>query len=87
MTRVKTKLIEDIRRNLGVDATSIVQYLYDFGTLDDCLARQHVAKTEVIRLMTTTDLSERTIHGDVAEDLGLTRERVGQLGRNISPRG
>lgn len=86
MSKCKDILIADIAKRTGVDPTTVINCLYQMGTLDDVLARQHAAKVRVMQLYVTTDFSEREIHARVADELGLSRTRVGQLGRSIAPR-
>lgn len=81
---LKKKLIADVEAKFGKDSGRVIEYLYEAGTLDDCLARQHMAKVETFNRLLSTDISEVRIHEGVGIDYGLTRERVGQLGRNTS---
>lgn len=79
MTRVQKELIEDIRQKTGMDATAVIEYLYAKGTLDDCVARQHVVKAEFLRRLASTDIKETQLKQDIGEDYGITRERVHQI--------
>jgi len=79
MSRVKDELKADIRQRFGHDADKVIDYLFDRGTLDDCLARQHVAKSRFERLYIVSTSSARQVMEDVAFDLGLTRVRVLQM--------
>ena len=86
MTRVQKELIEDIRQKIGMDATAVIEYLYSKGTLDDCMARQHVVKAEFMKRLVSTDIPERSIMGDIGDEYGMSRTWVLRLVRSTYPR-
>lgn len=81
MSRVRDLLKKDVQSIFGECASGVVDYLFDRGTLDDCIARQHVALDMFREQYGMDSRSARQVAGDVGEDLGMTRERVGQIVR------
>lgn len=86
MSKVKEALIADLSQKTGMDCRAVVEELFKRGTLDDCLARQHVAKAEFFRRLCNSDKLVSQIQEDIAGELGYTRERVHQLVTNWSDR-
>jgi hypothetical protein len=82
MSKVKDRLLKEIEEKFGPDAPVVIEYLFDAGTLDDCLARRHVIRSEMYSRLTNPRLlkfSKRRIEEDLAEDFGLTRSCIFQI--------
>lgn len=76
---LKKKLIADVRDKFGEQGAAVVEYLFEMGTLDEILARKHVVRAEMFNRLLTTKRSKRQLEEDIAEDCGITRDRVFQL--------
>ena len=72
----------DVAERFGECALQVIDYLYDTRTLDDSRARNHMVKVEVFRRLLHTSTPVVQIDFDVAEDLGLSRDRVKQIRLN-----
>lgn len=79
MSRVKEELKADVRARYGAEASEVIDYLFEMGTLDDALARRHVVKIRFDRQYCSTTSSARAVMEDIAFDLGLTRIGVFQI--------
>lgn len=81
MSKVREQLSKALRNEVGecADPADVVGRLYDLGALDDSLSRRAVVRAEFPVRYASCDRSARDIHGEIAEEYGLTRERVGQL--------
>lgn len=84
MSKSRNDLNEELTKLFGPVAKDIVDYLYSKGTLDDVLVRNHVVKSEYIHRLVTTDTPVNQIYQDLAEDYGMTRERVLQLAKTAA---
>jgi hypothetical protein len=84
MTKVREHLSEALRKEIGecADPADVVSRLYDLGALDDSLSRRAVVRAEFPARYASCDRSAREIHGEIADEYGLSRERVGQLLRS-----
>ena len=82
MSKVMDMLRKDVAERFGECALQVIDYLYDTRTLDDSRARNHMVKVEVFHRLLNTDLPVVQIDYDVAEDLGLSRDRVKQIRLN-----
>ena len=67
MSKVKKRLVEEIKERFGEECADVVDFLYQNGMLDDCRVRAHVVKVEVLQRYTSTDLSVTQIHEDVRD--------------------
>ena len=79
MSKVKRRLVEEIKEHFGKECADVVDFLYQNGMLDDCRVRAHVVKVEVLQRYTSTDLSVTQIHEDVGEEFGLDRSSVSKI--------
>lgn len=81
MSKVREQLSKALRKDVGerADPAEVVGRLYELGALDDSLSRRAVVRAEFPARYASCDRSAREIHGDLADEFGLTRERVGQL--------
>ena len=79
MSKMKDRLIADVRSKFGDDGARAVDYLFSNGTLDDTLARNHLVKVEMFTRLLTTKRSKRQLEEDIAEDFCISRERVFQI--------
>lgn len=78
MTTVQRKMIDDLRTALGqqADPEAIIQRLYDYGVLDDVLSRRYVVRREFMLRYSTTCETARSIHFELADEYGLSRQGV-----------
>jgi hypothetical protein len=81
MSKFREHLSTTLRKEIGecADPAAIVDRLYELGALDDSLSRRAVVCAEFPTRYAACDRSARDIHGEIAEEYGLSRERVGQL--------
>ena len=82
MSKMKDAMRLDIVSRFGEDAGKALDYLFDYGTIDDQMARNHNICVEMFKRLQTTRTSRRQLEHDIAEDFGLSRGRVFALVTN-----
>jgi len=76
MSKMRDALRADVAKRFGEGAAKAIDYLFENEVLDDSLARKHVTKVKVFEDLMATKLSEKQIHSNVGQDVGLDESRV-----------
>lgn len=79
MSKVRDRLVEEIRERFGMDCGEVIDYLYSEGMTNDVYVRMFVVRKEVHKRYTSTDLNITRIHAEVGEEFGLERSSVAKL--------
>jgi hypothetical protein len=73
---LKKKLIADVEAKFGPGSGIVIEYLYEAGTLDDCLARRHMARVEEFTRLLISNDDITQIHFNIAQDYSTTDRTV-----------
>ena len=80
MSKVVERLKADVEKRFGPGADAVIEYLYDFGTIHDMSARNHMVKVDAIELMMREErMSERQVYLHVSDEYGCSDIHVRAL--------